>query len=514
MRATRTSLLGRSLSVFLELLRPSLFLTALTVVLHGIHWRGLEWLDGPFLAQVQNVAAGKGESPLLNPRTEVLTIEITAELFEGDLRRSTPLDRNFLADLLNQVSEAKPKAIVVDLDLSPPFRQLASDRVGQNALDEMLGKIAEEIPVILMVPIADSEVGKTARARWMSKMCAISKRLEEKKKGPGISYGLARSVTQEGVALRFPKRRGCNEGAPGCGKEALYPTLPVVACSAVEASSDGKTKSGCPRDSTTPVHQLLCTVPNRIDDIYQESISEFETINFATAPFLAYPLRSASIDAIKEYIKGKVVFIGGGEYGQADRVATPLTDSESGKWPGVEAHAAAYASLTTVRGSLTDDKIVSAGVDLTAGLIYGSILDALMRREKHGKTSKRPPFLWNTTRLVAPLIAAWGVFMAVAMLSVYLVLNEVWVNPLIVLVGLLIHSYHEALHGAVLGRKYHEPAALDVRNILWQFVLPPYLVGPVRSTATVVDRYFFYVAKVVIYWGIVIWAVYCLWNSN
>lgn len=227
-------------------------------------------------------------SPFTQPSQDVVLVTVTEETLEKFAYRS-PVDRAFLAKLVNQLAAAKPKVIGLDLLFDQPTNP-DKDQTLRSAL------INAQVPVVLAS--AGSNSGLTQRQqdylRSFTKNMALG------------DASLIRDA-YDGIVRNWPE----TEAAPGPSDQKL----PLFS-EAILAASDMAAKAPA------------------------GPIAFFRSTQWEAHRFASYPAHQVEV-LPKRWFHNKLVLIGV-DLPQQDRHGTPFTmlgGVETGSQPGVSIHA-------------------------------------------------------------------------------------------------------------------------------------------------------------------------------
>ncbi|QIG47458.1 adenylate/guanylate cyclase domain-containing protein [Nordella sp. HKS 07] len=250
-------------------------------------------------------------SPFIDPGQDIVIVAITEETLAG-LHYRSPIDREFLANLIVHVGKAGPRAVGIDI---------LFDQGTERAKDELLERALENAPFPVVIASAENADGLTDSQVTYLKNFA-----------PGVSRGLVSLARDplDGVV------RGLFAGRENGG--VWQPSF-VGAIAAAGGASPSAIRS---------------------------DLAYFRTQHATPYDFPVYPAHLARVLPV-QWFTGKYVLIGA-DLPLDDRHLTPFTALDgvkAGTLPGVVIHAHALAQL------LTGDQIVQAGA-LTVGLLLAA----------------------------------------------------------------------------------------------------------------------------------------------
>lgn len=278
-------------------------------------------------------------APTAPVRSDMLVLAITEETL-GTLPYRSPIDRGFLADVLERLAKANVRAVVIDL---------LFDRTTEPEKDERLRRVLDTFPKPVIVAYGDSS--------------------EAEMEGPGVheqkSHGEIQ-VTNEQAAYMREFLSKVNRSYANLSRDGNDGTVRDLVLRVAENKEPLLTMSGA------TVQALGKPVPDKamlpLDYAVGEKFDEPAIASFQAhlAPILP--------DA---FFKDRIVFIGVDLPG-IDRFRTPFVASlgvQGGTIPGVMIHAHAVAQLLDgrvlkVSGALSDMLIVA--ITVLVGVVIAS----------------------------------------------------------------------------------------------------------------------------------------------
>ena len=422
--------------------RATVFVTACVFLAHNV----FDVIDTYAYVAIDNLTKSLHirQSEPAPENTRAVVVRIDQKSYESRHQDRSPLNRCELASLLESVYDARPKAVVIDLDLSRAvwLREAGPESYPERACEQTIYMLIKEraggddgIRTVLIDPFEAGSARLNAnKLAWQYSM--LSERIQFASPDVPVRYG----VTNEFFA------------DPG----SLYVVLKSMLGDADRCSPE---HGPCLLDAAV--------VKKNIRHILTSDISQNG---------LTHDLRSVLPAG------NAVVFFGGG-YGEDDQFLTPL-----GKFYGVDVHAAAFASdtrhLPHVFGLL---------FELVMAFVFGFLINGCWRRYFDGRTSTAPgdgPLagLW-VLAMIAVLVIAIGV----AMFCSWLLLGSwgIWTSPIPIAVGMLIEgctlgSVEQSNHKLQQFRAPSAAVLVGTRQIAvqaWQSVLWAFWLYALGATA-------------------------------
>lgn len=355
--------------------------------------------DGIFFPQLEKltlIAASNSVSRAATFRCTgddcIVIAEITDERFQNQYMESTPIDRcQFLSDINIVVERLRPKVLFVDYDLSPTNSVLSEksaiadpvllkERTCQSKLDQGLDKLAKQTKLLLINPFRSL---KNSRLQdWV-----LSRALNN------ITFVKPDVIVSNGMVLTFPK-----------GEHSVARSICM--------------HSNCMRQAEFEMKN-----PNYTDS---------EILNFSAMSSHVIPISIERLSSGIDVPVGGVVMLGG-RYGKDDRFLTPV-----GEVYGIDLHSAAYASLNNPVSELS--KFVALAVDIVLGMLIGYAAQWLWGHAKNWKLSSSSMFPLLVLMLLA-LFLFTSVLISLYGATVVLGNLNVWLNPVPIVVGMVIHAF-------------------------------------------------------------------------
>lgn len=437
-------------SVILDLLKPkwqdffhhlkaALLVGSIVSLTHSYGLLG--WLDALMLMPAR-LSDTHATTPLRSEGDMPVVVLIDKATYETGFAQRSPLDRNKLATLLDDLSkeDSRPKVLALDLDLSPIPGDEADQRA-QNLLDEKIRALASKgTRVILARPFSTRTLVELKHA-WMSRLCAV----DALGRKPNLLFGSVELKSHFGQIVQY------EVATPTLGILAVAPESPLPTC--------------------PPPAALLSDLAEHIPDQSREHVSKFKPFN---ARFFQHVDRhvlwvggDGHVRATNEAgepvsTRGRTVFIGGA-YDDRDQFHVPVGVGSAGKTEGVIVHAAVYFSEKFPLNSGDASWVPWAAfvLDLCVGFVMGYLfaatwsLDGLFKRWTHDHAAlayiaSRFSLLLNVVILMTMLY----VFLWLAYECAYP--NNWWIHPGPIILGVFIkflinresgsHSSHE--HGS------------------------------------------------------------------
>lgn len=483
----------------LQVFRATLFLTCVTAILHH-----MGYLDALDVVALRILPQNNFEKPA-EERTapyETLVLGITQDLFESEFGGHVPINRDRFADLISEVKKGYPHAsvIAIDYDLSPAplaaFPQNSTSTV--NRIAQLEAEQQDRFDVFLQsTPIIDNSSGpklvfitplpfsgdaamQKAKCEWIRKMMNV-----------GIRFG-DHSLLNHNFLAAVVKYTHDEIDSNTCGD---HPKLQKRFAAAVNETftsnslHEGEDKKSAIENDYPP---MLINFGQGQNAIYLCPLWSWSDLTKDCKDRLN-KLRSLSENV-------KQIFIGA-IYGEEDRFRTPIGDRY-----GVELHAfAAYTQRHPVNESPRFGFIVDILIGFSIGLVFDFLWGWVVLHEANRRWFLRflcvsAVFIVLGTALyfalkVTPKMLQWGT----------------WMNPVIIILGLLVHSYsgiiEELGHGAANNHGVHTSTmgrpSLFARLVGWP---PPAALNQ--------EPLFQFSKRVLFYWGIVSWGLYAAFFAH
>ncbi len=385
--------------------KSAVVVVAIVTMCH--HWTHVfDSIDGyVFLFLGNLVAILATPESAASREAEVVVVSIDDETYEPAYAARSPLDRHALHDHLQQIYEASPRLLVIDLDLSPALwltkaASSSEDARWQQELYSLLRKYsgpdegpvqtselaqARRVETVLMSPFdVQDPAARAQKEEWQRKMQL-----------KGLRFGHAKVPVEHGLVIRNYVGSGSIVGVASGAKE-------------------GDDRSKGQEDE----------VPKRINPrTYRREVTPVLS--------LGKVLKLPDVDRKKE-LGGKVVFFGAGYGSESDTYITPV-----GEIYGAEVHAAAFQSL---RHPVTAGKWGSVLLELMFALAFGVVVSRCWhwyfdyRFRNHGVLAKAG--LASLVGLAALLAVVFGA------LSVFLLRRfGWWLSPIPIGVGMVVDGF-------------------------------------------------------------------------
>lgn len=336
--------LDRALTVARRHLGASALVASVVVLVSG----QLEGLDAWSFRVASAVVSSYGTRIPVEPPVELPAVLLISDsLYESEYAQTSPLDRHLLAKYLGEIILHHPRALIVDLDLSPT--RPGVDK-GQQELDQVLINAAKDhIEIVLMTPFPkETEALKKAKFDWMNSLC---KR--------GLNFGLPLLRSQHGVVLRFDRN---------------VPTIAKVLHRKLSHESE---------DAEEPCTTIQGGVEKAIfldPNFIYSSNSDSQHLVFFNSKFFEQGVQlvhhfNGIADIAAMPIRNRVVVLGGG-YGEDDKHL-----SLAGNIYGAVLHAAEYASRVMPVKEALPHWIMFLLIEIPLGaLLIGPALHMLWHR--------------------------------------------------------------------------------------------------------------------------------------
>jgi hypothetical protein len=475
-----------------EILRGTLWLTCLTAILG--HFDVLDPLDGVALMLLPDEGH---ERPLPSDgKASTLLLGITPNLFDREFGGHTPINRDRFQQLIEEVLAAYPNArvLAVDYDLSPGVGR-PCDQNSENSVCDVA-----ELEMEQQKRLEEFLASKFALPKGASlESCRTQLALITPLKHPSDLTDVERQWLQRGAesCIRFGHHwllqdrllgsvthhlRVTTAGAP-CSKDGdeSLPLAAVVNKSRRCAGVDLTSAPALPGDGPE-----LLNIAKAQRSMLTCALFSWSDIGDRCKKWLS--LARSHPDAID------TIYIGA-MYGEADKFATPVGDRF-----GMELHAFGSYSLLD---PLVEEKVWSVVMDFALGISWGVLLGSFWGSALRYADGTVQRFFFTVAGFSALLPTVWLVMAFVpTMLQ-----TGVWMNPLVIIAGLFMDSFARYLDHlktgiSTLSDRAH--AAEPMRDAVRIFFDWPAVAGLDDQ------RIFRFCSKVVIYWTVVAFGLYCI----
>lgn len=342
----------------------------------------------------------ESNSTILNSHLNSVALIIDDLYYERHFDSSSPLDTKELAFILEKIAIQKPKTIVLDFDISPDFNfKNSKNKFEPREIDILLSKIQMSgINVLLPFSFtAATDENKKLKQNWFEYICSKD-----------IELGIPTVKENFGVSL-------------------LYSNF-----------SEHISNLAYSNDTSSICSKILS--PNKIDIVKEE----FETIinqekkelsiNFTGIQKRSFYLSNKNqLDTLD--IKDKTVFLGG-SYGYSDKYLIPGTEVN-----GVEILEAIYYTLSHKIEEA--DIYLSSFIDIVNGLIFGWILNSLLRlrKQQFSKAHYERYALLNVS--IFGLLIFW-IGLSLQISATVFESFYIWLNPIPIVFGMFLDSIFTA----------------------------------------------------------------------
>lgn len=337
-----------------------------------------------------------------------LVLTLSDSIFESHFEQQSPLDRAKLATLLGNILAKNPRTLAVDLDLSPGLRWGENgDTVLKDLLISAAGSGSTEVILISPIPVTTAAMF-LVKKRWMADLCAA-----------GIKFALPTVYSTQGAVIRYDQENPLLGNVAGGADRNL--------CTELE-------------DSRIDYADLLYALG--YEQMTTREAGKKAPLNFAFVD----QLESFQIDKVEEIrrlpdLAGKDVFLGSG-YGVGDKFITPR-----GVFDGVYLHAAAfYTNANPIRHVQHSRAYwIDVGLGYALAVIFSFFWGRYFLSRKHYATA----MLWWLVNVAA----LFSLSCAAIRLAPLLLLNQLWLNPGVLLISVWVKAYaakdHAGSHNPV-----------------------------------------------------------------
>lgn len=320
---------------------------------------------------------------------------VSNKMFERYSNYTAPFDKKVMTQIVTKISENKPKALVIDFDISPyyNFSNPRNDYL-TNPLYVKLKEIAKDIPVVVpFLFMGETDENSMLKLFWFRDMCNAN-----------VHFATPLVSSEIGIVLQY---HNYNNQLNLLADELLKNKTSKSLCEKIENLKDFNLKK-LKEDIKKEYHQG------------EKLPINYQAINTST-------ISIDKVEDLEKYnLKDKTVYLGSG-YGFTDLFVTPY-----GEKYGVEIHNAIYYSL--------NNKIAPANIvisiisDIAIGVLFGMLLSWTIAKRAMIKT---------TNMLIVNNLAIVFIVTFFIMLSMYLsaVLFHsifIWLNPIPIIIGMFI----------------------------------------------------------------------------
>lgn len=320
---------------------------------------------------------------------------ISNKMFEKESNYKAPFDKKVMTDVITKIAQDKPKALVLDFDISPyyNFTNPRNDYL-TNPLYIKLKEMAKDIPVIVpFLFMGETDENNMLKLFWIRDMCSAN-----------IHFATPLVSSEIGIVLQYNDYKQ---------------QMNLL----VDDLLKGKeTKSLCQRIETLTDFNLKKIKDGVVKEYHQ---SEKLPINFQAINNSTINIDTAS-DLDKYDLKDKTVYLGSG-YGFTDLFVTPY-----GEKYGVEIHSAIYHSLNNqiAPANIT----ISVISDIAIGVFFGMFLSWTIAKRANIQTTNG--LIFNNLAIV--FIVAFFIMISMYLSAVLFHSIFIWLNPIPIIIGMFI----------------------------------------------------------------------------
>lgn len=410
---------SRSFRVLHHALAAGVMASAMLVLEHfGL----LGWLDA---AMLQIVAPRSTEAIQSTSSSLPQLLLIDNQAYAENFGLRSPLQRDGLSMLLGDALAAKPKTLLVDLQLEPTL-----DEPEARRLDRLLSEAAQSgTRIVLPVPISRTSALDRRAATWMRSLCQA-----------GVQFGSASLRSHLGTIVRFDHDN--NSMAALAGEDASEKHAASISpCQLLEKTGSlaGLQLLDAPEHAAPESEPLK---PSAVRSIMAQS--------------LAWRLQGTRQGL--QARKPETIVIGG-DYDDRD---TFLTHARQDPVPGAAVHAAIIASW----GKIDSSHFVGWFADLIIGCVLGFLFEFLWcqaGRLRNKKKQQQESYLRLFLREWPSLLVSCGIWLIALGLAFSSMLGSgamiergLWLNPGPMVLGMFLH----ALLLKDAGHEAHSPLTL------------------------------------------------------
>jgi hypothetical protein len=406
-----------------------IFLASLTVLLEQRH--AFRTFDDGVLAVVASI---KGPPSIELTHPDIAAVLISRKMFETELGRRLPIDKVKLTAVIGALAELNPKVIAVDIDAIPRESQ-SPDKKDVLALPiyQIIAPLLQRGISVVAVSYPRSANEEAGARAWRQQICeASSELLTNGEVGkPGKLWWASTWLQAEGRGLSVIRYHDPKDAEALRVADASLLPLGMVLYAAAGIPGPYKEKlerlaDYCAESKKSPTQS----------GAHPRAPDPIPFINyFGDKPAEIEIESSDELRLMGATLKNKAVVLGVRSFEGVDEHVTPL-----GRLAGATVHALVAASIARplVEGH------ASFLVDVAAGYVF-TLLFLLLRDVGRLLKSRWPDanYLNGLLSGLSPLLAWFVVAIALLASAPNAAAAGLWLNPLPMLIGLLVHLYVE-----------------------------------------------------------------------
>jgi CHASE2 domain-containing sensor protein len=415
------------------------------------HFGWLNWLDNVMLRIVEPtthelISTDNKGTP---PDSKITVVGIDQKTFEQQFNETSPLDQKKLAQIIDLVSDQKPKRILVDIDVSPTLAETRADSHNKRALDQALINAAKNSKLLLVLPRPSiSEDIIQAKWLWAKSMCAA-----------GIEFTDDALQTNQGTFIKYDPSK---------------PTLGVLGAHIGETNIHEQNSQhelvnieGVCKELNLPlgiklIDDVFRSKISSIDDSEKEIPLNFKEVQKTNPIWISWLNGEPMLNGLMQ--EGSTIILGG-LFGPADYYQTPV-----GNLYGVQLHALTYLSE---KDSIHVKYWEALFLDLVFGVFLGFVYTFIWRKTF---PSDRKSYFLNTVGILSLLLVIVVGFSILISFMALLITKNLWLNASPLLIGMLLDSYKTAIESTQKDddekeiKIQHEPHNKYVKSQLMCFI--------------------------------------------
>lgn len=371
----------------------------------------------------------------------VTVVMVTRPLFDSALGRSLPIDKERLAPLLNVLADKAPSVVGIDVDAVPVTGSPGPGAVQQLPLFEPVSAMLRQGTSVVLVSYPRPAKQSAQQARdWRIAWCEQAAGLHpEPGRSKGRLYWASTWLEPEGRALSVVRYSGPEQYPRMAAQDGGLLPLGLVMSVAARLAGSHQIQLAAAAD-----YCALKPIP------VEQTSAEGGKPPLAFINFFDKPLRVVEMTDPVDFartdqgLEGRAVILGVSSFAGVDEHTTPL-----GRLPGAVLHALVAAS---VGATLRVDHHFAFFADVLFGWLFVLMFFCAVRVQscvvKACPAVPTAAYVLNFGVGLCPLVLTVATILC---LAPQLAVNGLWLNPLPLLVGLLVHLYIELSqphHGA------------------------------------------------------------------
>lgn len=349
-------------------------------------------LDTSNAISLRNIASSiESETNGYTNTSNSITIIISNIMYEKEFYSISPLNKDKLNILLNKIINKRPKALVIDLDISPDYDFSKSK---QTLIDKELYSLLMQnsIDINIILPFAffsKTQENIVLKKEWVSNMCKN-----------GVKFGLPSLNSEMGISLQYHDYKN--------SMSKIASTKNNIIC----------------EDINNSLNNLYALSKNYYEE-YKNS--KQHPINFKNIN--SHTLVINEIDDLKKYdLQNKTIFLGGG-YGFGDKYITPY-----GEKFGVQVHESIFYTISHKIDQA--NTLLTLIADFLLAITFGIVMEYLVNLRE--KLTSLNGLALNNILLFVLLITSVIISTIISALMFHNF--YIWLNPIPLIIGMFLDS--------------------------------------------------------------------------